>query len=332
MTRHRGEVKERIQILVSEALNAWQHWPRNSAMEASNAAEADGIRITNAILALLSRQQSSGPLDAVLREAVRWANEMFGAGPGREAAKAKHLLKEAHELIADPTNPAEMADILILLGHLADSAGVDLAAAVRQKLAELRTREWSEPDADGVVEHLRQPVNTSAEPVQAPPKNAQVDDIAEVRYTADRMISCAEATLVAVDLRAEDIEKALSAALRDAEYVCLGENDSDAIRRGVESLHTLLARCKAAEARVTQLDREVNVAYRNASAVLRTSMQRTQRINELETALRRFTALRTDTPTFVYAFAIAVMGANDALNDTKRDPAAQSIDFDRDGQ
>lgn len=94
-------------------------------------------------------------LSRVLRESVEWAEETFGPGYDPHA-KAAHLLKEAKELRDDPTDPEEMADVLMILGHLAAGAGVDLAAEVRKKLEKNRQREWGEPDGDGVVEHVRE--------------------------------------------------------------------------------------------------------------------------------------------------------------------------------
>lgn len=93
-------------------------------------------------------------LDHALYQSVEWAEETFGPGYDPEA-KAAHLLKEAQELRDDPTDPEEMADVLMILGHLAAGAGVDLAAEVRKKLEKNRQREWGEPDGDGVVEHVR---------------------------------------------------------------------------------------------------------------------------------------------------------------------------------
>lgn len=93
-------------------------------------------------------------LAGVLAEVVEWGAETF---PVIEpAALAKHLAREAAELAADPESTEEMADVLILLAQIAHHQGASLTEAVREKLAILRTREWGEPDADGVIEHVRE--------------------------------------------------------------------------------------------------------------------------------------------------------------------------------
>lgn len=92
-------------------------------------------------------------LDAALAEAHAWARATFPHETTESVVK--HLRKEVVELANAPGDPGEIADCLILVARLADRHGIDLAAAVHAKLAILRTREWGEPDADGVVEHVR---------------------------------------------------------------------------------------------------------------------------------------------------------------------------------
>lgn len=92
-------------------------------------------------------------LDSALDEAHAWARATFPTETTEGVVK--HLQKEVGELAKEPGDPGEIADVLILLARLADRHGIDLAEAVRDKLAILRTREWGEPDADGVVEHVR---------------------------------------------------------------------------------------------------------------------------------------------------------------------------------
>lgn len=94
-------------------------------------------------------------LEATLAEVNEWQRATFPDGTARSAAV--HLLKEAHELAADPHDAEEMADVLMLVAGVADRAGVDLHAALRAKLEKNRQRKWGKPDADGVVEHVREP-------------------------------------------------------------------------------------------------------------------------------------------------------------------------------
>lgn len=65
---------------------------------------------------------------------------------------AEHLRREAEELVRNPADLEEMADIFTLLVGAAGSR--DLAAAVRAKLRKNLQRKWGQPDADGVVEHV----------------------------------------------------------------------------------------------------------------------------------------------------------------------------------
>lgn len=84
---------------------------------------------------------------------IRWQREAF---PNATAeSSALHLAREAHELVSDPHDAEEMADCLFMLLQVADRSGVDLWAAAARKLEVNRAREWQEPDASGIVEHVR---------------------------------------------------------------------------------------------------------------------------------------------------------------------------------
>lgn len=92
-------------------------------------------------------------LSEVMTEGAQWSEETFGhATP---SSIAKHLLKEAQELVDNPTDGEEMADIMLLLGHLFAVTDKDPVYEVRRKLEICRQRKWGPPDADGVVEHIR---------------------------------------------------------------------------------------------------------------------------------------------------------------------------------
>jgi len=96
-------------------------------------------------------------LGTALSESVRWSTEQF---PGeRRSATMEHLRREVEELAAaDPLALEEYADVLMLLARAAADAGFsmgDLSAGVLAKLAVNRDRQWGEPDAHGVVEHVR---------------------------------------------------------------------------------------------------------------------------------------------------------------------------------
>lgn len=90
-------------------------------------------------------------LSYILGEAVGWSTKTFPKVEPR--AKASHILREAAELYSDPTNPEEMADILILIAHLAAGLGIDLTKAVDDKLRKNMSRTWGKADSEGVIEH-----------------------------------------------------------------------------------------------------------------------------------------------------------------------------------
>lgn len=95
-------------------------------------------------------------LEVVLAEERLWQDETFPLSTS--ASRAEHLRREAEELAKDPENPEEMADVLLLLSHLArgkGGPGVSLVRAVLSKQEKNRAREWGKPDCDGVVEHIR---------------------------------------------------------------------------------------------------------------------------------------------------------------------------------
>lgn len=96
--------------------------------------------------------RSAESLDVLAEEVRRWQHATFPRAT--PASAARHLLKEARELDAAPTDAEEIADVLLLIIGVADAAGVDLAAAARAKLEINKTRSWGVPDADGVVEHI----------------------------------------------------------------------------------------------------------------------------------------------------------------------------------
>lgn len=97
------------------------------------------------------------PLGAVLAGELAWQNATFPLSTSE--SRAEHLLREAHELRDDPENALEMADILLLLSHLANGRNgpnVSLAQAVIKKQHYNRARLWGKPDEAGVVEHIRE--------------------------------------------------------------------------------------------------------------------------------------------------------------------------------
>jgi Predicted pyrophosphatase len=98
-------------------------------------------------------------LEFTLVDVVAWSRATFPHST--TTSKAEHLLKEAKELRNAVRSgrlaniAAEVADVQMLLAHIAASQGIDLAQAVADKLAVVKKRRWGTPDANGVVEHVR---------------------------------------------------------------------------------------------------------------------------------------------------------------------------------
>ena len=92
-------------------------------------------------------------LDSVIREVNDWQAVTFPRAT--PASVVEHLRREVQELIEDPTNTSELADVVFLAVGLAYELGVDLKTIVADKLAVNRARRWGKPDHLGVSEHIR---------------------------------------------------------------------------------------------------------------------------------------------------------------------------------
>lgn len=93
-------------------------------------------------------------LSELAKEVLDWSTKNFpDATPESITA---HLRTEALELAATPNDASEMADILMLLFHVAHKCDVDLVAATRRKLAVNKMRTWGAKNAEGFVEHVRE--------------------------------------------------------------------------------------------------------------------------------------------------------------------------------
>ena len=81
---------------------------------------------------------------------VQWADSVF---PDRKPESALlKLFEEVGELVRDPANPGEYADICIMVFDLANMHGIDLAAAIRQKIEVNRNRVWRKTQT-GTLQH-----------------------------------------------------------------------------------------------------------------------------------------------------------------------------------
>lgn len=105
-----------------------------------------------AAAAFVELAEQKQPLRHWQLEITEWASKTF---PGQTpASKAKHLHNEAGELMDDPADGEEMADILILLLNLAEMGGINLLAEVQKKMVKNRARQWNAPDEHGVCKHV----------------------------------------------------------------------------------------------------------------------------------------------------------------------------------
>ncbi len=69
-------------------------------------------------------------------------------------SRLEHLKDELQELIAMPWSPEGMADVLLVLLDLADSANVNLFVATVDRFEVCKKRKWGKPDARGVGHHI----------------------------------------------------------------------------------------------------------------------------------------------------------------------------------
>lgn len=99
-------------------------------------------------------------LDGVVEDILAWQCQTFTKRTPHSITA--HLLREAAELHAAPSDNEEWADVVFLAVALIQDgtpdAPRDLIGALRAKLAKNQRRVWGVPDADGVVEHLAEGV------------------------------------------------------------------------------------------------------------------------------------------------------------------------------
>lgn len=97
--------------------------------------------------------KSDGPTVGEFQTYVlNWSAKTFGHSLA--LPKVHHLRKEVEELLANPSDPSEIADCFILLAGLAEIAGVDLLKVGLEKMKINEGRTWGAPDDNGVCEHI----------------------------------------------------------------------------------------------------------------------------------------------------------------------------------
>lgn len=100
-------------------------------------------------------------MEDVQDEYARWAFETFPDATPKSITL--HMLKEVCELFdaVDGGCPveeisAEIADMQLLLFHLASRLNINVESATRDKFNVNKSRVWGKPDVNGVVEHVRE--------------------------------------------------------------------------------------------------------------------------------------------------------------------------------
>ncbi|MFA7296308.1 MAG: dATP/dGTP pyrophosphohydrolase domain-containing protein [Dehalococcoidia bacterium] len=123
--------------------------------------------VTQARIREEGREQERSRYEGLLREIAAWSMATFPAGT--PASHLAHLKREIAELEANPNDPEEWADVAILavgaVARIGGSLYVEMAAKHQKNLA----REWGQPDADGVVEHIRAAARTTSAPADSAP-------------------------------------------------------------------------------------------------------------------------------------------------------------------
>lgn len=99
-------------------------------------------------------------LDDLAYDQARWSQATFGRDSERgPIGPLRHLEKEAREAQANPTDPLEYADCLLLILDASRRAGISPLQLIRAATAKMlvnKGRTWPTPDADGPVEHVRE--------------------------------------------------------------------------------------------------------------------------------------------------------------------------------
>jgi Protein of unknown function (DUF550) len=100
---------------------------------------------------------ASSTLNQINARVAKWSKATFNPNNEYRAdAIAAHLSDEVAEVVADPTDHLEIADCYILLAGLCGQVGVDAEAAIAEKMTINMRRRWGQPDARGVVNHIKE--------------------------------------------------------------------------------------------------------------------------------------------------------------------------------
>ena len=90
-------------------------------------------------------------VSSLQRQVHEFAEEVFG--PYRQDSAWKKLFEEIGKTLKNPEDPAEWADVFILMLDLATMYGIDVGPAIVEKLHVLRSRTWRRT-LTGTMQHI----------------------------------------------------------------------------------------------------------------------------------------------------------------------------------
>ena len=91
--------------------------------------------------------------ESLMPAIAQWQDATFGKDQPVQGL-VNHLVREVAELVQDPADGEEQADVFILLVGLAARTNRDLVAEAVQKMGINRKRKWKTADHEGVIEHV----------------------------------------------------------------------------------------------------------------------------------------------------------------------------------
>lgn len=121
----------------------------------------------------------------IFEEIKQWQLATFRYATPQSAAT--HLKREAKELFDDPYDAEEMADVFLLLVAVAHLTDTDLEAAIEKKMQINYRRQWQEPDAEGVVEHVKEPQGKTLLEIFQEDKIIQSDEVYALNADGERI-------------------------------------------------------------------------------------------------------------------------------------------------
>lgn len=112
-----------------------------------------GLNDGTAIVEPLPKEEDPDPLQILQERVTAWADDVY---PNRttEVAFAK-MVGEVAEILANPADPLEWADVLILLVDAAHLRGIDILEAAHHKMDINEKRDWAIDSTTGLMSHIK---------------------------------------------------------------------------------------------------------------------------------------------------------------------------------